>query len=96
MSGHGHVTPNPNGTRARCGGPGICAVCSLEAYNANITGRVADVISEFTSAIPPHLESMPSISSNGVTRNEMEWKNIAKALAAEVVRLRKRLENDQK
>lgn len=28
---HGHVTPNPDGTRARCGGPGICAECSREA-----------------------------------------------------------------
>lgn len=32
MSGHGHVTPNADGTRARCGGPGLCAVCSREQY----------------------------------------------------------------
>jgi hypothetical protein len=32
--GHGHVTPRPDGTRARCGGPGICAECSREAENA--------------------------------------------------------------
>jgi hypothetical protein len=31
MSGHGHVTPNPDGSRARCGGPGMCKVCSLES-----------------------------------------------------------------
>lgn len=31
MSGHGHVFPNPDGSRARCGGPGICMECSLEA-----------------------------------------------------------------
>ena len=30
MSGHGHVTPNANGSRARCGGPGICPACSVE------------------------------------------------------------------
>lgn len=30
MSGHGHVTPNPNGAKARCGGPTICSVCALE------------------------------------------------------------------
>lgn len=29
--GHGHVVPNPDGSKARCGGPGICAVCSMEA-----------------------------------------------------------------
>ena len=30
MSGHGHVTPNANGTMARCGGPAICSVCARE------------------------------------------------------------------
>jgi hypothetical protein len=29
-AGHGHVTPRPDGIRARCGGPGICDVCSRE------------------------------------------------------------------
>ena len=29
-SGHGHVTPNADGSKARCGGPAICAVCALE------------------------------------------------------------------
>lgn len=28
--GHGHVIPNADGSRARCGGPLICAVCALE------------------------------------------------------------------
>jgi hypothetical protein len=27
---HGHVTPRPDGVKARCGGLGICAVCSQE------------------------------------------------------------------
>lgn len=31
MTGHGHVTPNPDGWKARCGGPAICAVCAGEA-----------------------------------------------------------------
>lgn len=30
-AGHGHVIPRPDGQRARCGGPGICAICSREA-----------------------------------------------------------------
>lgn len=30
MSGHGWVTPNADGTRARCGGPGMCKECALE------------------------------------------------------------------
>jgi hypothetical protein len=28
--GHGHVTPNADGSVARCGGPGLCAVCTKE------------------------------------------------------------------
>ena len=28
---HGHVTPNPDGSKARCGGPGMCFECSKEA-----------------------------------------------------------------
>jgi hypothetical protein len=31
MSGHGHVTPNPDGSKARCGGPAICRECAIEA-----------------------------------------------------------------
>lgn len=28
---HGHVKPNPDGSKARCGGPGFCMECSLES-----------------------------------------------------------------
>lgn len=28
--GHGHVKPNPNGLKARCGGPAICRECQRE------------------------------------------------------------------
>lgn len=28
--GHGHVFPRPDGAKARCGGPGICPMCSAE------------------------------------------------------------------
>lgn len=27
---HGHVTPNSDGSLARCGGPSICSQCALE------------------------------------------------------------------
>lgn len=35
---HGHVTPNENGVKAKCGGPALCSVCAMEkaaldAYN---------------------------------------------------------------
>lgn len=28
---HGHVTPNPEGIKARCGGPALCSICAREA-----------------------------------------------------------------
>ena len=28
--GHGHVIPNPDGSKVRCGGPMLCSVCKLE------------------------------------------------------------------
>lgn len=28
--GHGHVTPRPDGARARCGGPACCPACARE------------------------------------------------------------------
>lgn len=27
---HGHVTPNPDGSKARCGGPALCSKCAAE------------------------------------------------------------------
>lgn len=30
MSGHGHVTPNADGSKARCGGPSSCRECASE------------------------------------------------------------------
>jgi hypothetical protein len=36
MSGHGHVTPNPDGTKARCGGPPLCPECAREALTERV------------------------------------------------------------
>jgi hypothetical protein len=30
MSGHGWVVPNPDGSKARCGGPALCSACATE------------------------------------------------------------------
>lgn len=48
---HGHVTPRPDGQRARCGGPGICPVCSVEqAEKLSESKAVAkdDIVLRFT------------------------------------------------
>jgi predicted NBD/HSP70 family sugar kinase len=31
LDGHGHVTPRPDGAKARCGGPALCSTCAREA-----------------------------------------------------------------
>jgi hypothetical protein len=33
--GHGHVVPNPDGSKARCGGPVLCAECAREQATHN-------------------------------------------------------------
>lgn len=30
-TGHGHAWPRPDGVKARCGGPGICRECAVDA-----------------------------------------------------------------
>lgn len=40
MSGHGHVVPNPDGSRARCGGPAICKVCAQELAQQMASGNI--------------------------------------------------------
>lgn len=34
-TGHGHVIPNPDGSKARCGGPNLCPVCAEELKRLN-------------------------------------------------------------
>jgi hypothetical protein len=53
-----------------------------------MSNELKSIIDEFTDAIPDHIDKMPEISSNGTTRNEMEWKYMAKAMAREIITLR--------
>ena len=46
MSGHGHVTPNANGSRARCGGPGICPACSVEFAQQEKLAQLKEAVVE--------------------------------------------------
>jgi hypothetical protein len=64
--GHGHVTPNPDGSKARCGGPAMCDVCRGEFSMVYQRPWVAanDV---FSSAPPPRTEKhLPMLSVPGV------------------------------
>jgi hypothetical protein len=47
MSGHGHVTTNPDGLKARCGGPEMCRGCQREA-----TEKLTTVMDDILHAEP--------------------------------------------
>lgn len=36
-SGHGHVWPRPDGIKARCGGVGLCKICSADALLVKVS-----------------------------------------------------------
>jgi hypothetical protein len=42
---HGHVTPNADGSRARCGGPTICKVCMAELAQLQAKSAPAESVS---------------------------------------------------
>ena len=44
-TGHGHVFPRPDGVRARCGGPGMCAECSRDLARQHAGERQQSVVS---------------------------------------------------
>jgi hypothetical protein len=42
--GHGHVWERPDGMRARCGGPAVCAECSSDAMRLKEAALFTDPI----------------------------------------------------
>ncbi len=56
MSGHGHVTPNENGTVARCGGPGLCSECSQELSVSIKSKNDSQKQYEFEMGTPPTIK----------------------------------------
>ncbi|MBR8228074.1 hypothetical protein KDX05_07080 [Burkholderia vietnamiensis] len=38
-TGHGHVFPRPDGAKARCGGPALCAVCAVDLVKQKAVSR---------------------------------------------------------
>jgi hypothetical protein len=55
MSGHGWVYPNKDGSVARCGGPGLCMECSLEADQKKL-----EDLGAFDDPTPKHKPSDPA------------------------------------
>lgn len=55
---HGHVTPRPDGAKARCGGPGICTDCTMEQLRAE--ARQPSIVHRQLDASRRELHSMTS------------------------------------
>jgi hypothetical protein len=43
-TGHGHVHPRPDGQKARCGGPGPCAQCTLDQQATDRTSEITETV----------------------------------------------------
>lgn len=74
-TGHGHVYPRPDGARARCGGPGVCADCSRDlARKKKEEGAVekvkslADLEQVLAAALNAHRTARTA--SEAASRNE--------------------------
>lgn len=55
--GHGHVKPNADGSKARCGGPAICSECALELAATDVK-KVG--IMDLLENSPPEVKAMAS------------------------------------
>lgn len=53
--GHGHVNPNPDGSKARCGGPKLCSVCAREQRSPVTTCHLCGTTSN--ESLVAHLEA---------------------------------------
>lgn len=82
MAGHGHVTPNPDGSKARCGGPAICPQCSRE-FAAAHKGAGADVVKLPPGQTPATVyqarmiaehEGVAGCARCGGTHERLDWK----------------------
>src|ERR1700683_239883 len=70
--GHGHVTPRPDGVRARCGGPHMCPECARELMEAGrpvLTGLSLarncedwDVLPDLKPPEYPDFEGIPAFA----------------------------------
>lgn len=78
-TGHGHVVPRPDGVKARCGGPGLCAVCSDEERRQRFASTALETSED--EALP-YVPSAPlvAVGDNAEPMDAERW--------AELYRLR--------
>jgi hypothetical protein len=71
IGGHGHVTPRPDGARARCGGPGLCPECSREqaAKASSGAGRNRYTVS---APVPRDTDQLEAARITSRLRDELE------------------------
>lgn len=50
---HGHVIPNPDGLRARCGGPALCPDCKLHENILTLIKIVEQSHDDLNVAVEP-------------------------------------------
>ena len=93
IGGHGHVTPRPDGAKARCGGPSICSVCAVEKaqYDASKL-RVADMIAPAVSdaqeladhiaKVTRYAEAVAGWQSTGLVPDGVVESRLAEVLAS--------------
>jgi hypothetical protein len=80
--GHGHVIPNANGSKARCGGPAICSKCALDLARLNNSAQPGtSPMSEQSKDGGPALSVSFAGHNTGVVSHEVDskdgWQDIA-------------------
>lgn len=67
---HGHVTPNEDGSKARCGGPGFCKQCNQELGEefskgfAVEDGQYKKMLRSFNRVIELNINSLSVLAPN--------------------------------
>lgn len=81
MNGHGHVTPNADGSKARCGGPALCTVCALELARLQqpLRDDITAALVERAERAEANVEAMRNDSSKNKAYREVA--EMAAALA---------------
>lgn len=78
-TGHGHVNPRPDGMKARCGGPGVCKVCSAEKSQATAppvavgSVDIATLDAALDGWVPPSGVLYRKIVAWGAQQREAGW-----------------------